>query len=169
MQTYSRETEETMRNFYNTLNEKDRPRYAGIEALKLGHGGLKYIARVLGCSRRTVKTGAREVSRLYSREVQERIQELKRIRKSGGGRRRYYKKWLKINEKFLLVLRDHTAGDPMDETVRWTDLTPAEIARRLKNEHEIPVSIGTVKKSLKKHGYKKRKAQKKTITRYNTV
>jgi len=100
MQTYSRETEETMRSFFNTLNEKDRRRYAGIEALKLGHGGLKYIARILGCSRRTVKKGAREVSGLSSQKIQERIQEPKRIRQSGGGRKCYNKKWPLINEKF---------------------------------------------------------------------
>jgi len=122
MQTYSREIEETMRNFYNTLDEKDRRRYAGVEALKLGHGGLNYIARILGCSRRTVRKGAKEISGLSSREIQERIQEPKRIRQAGGGRRCYNKKWPKINEKFLQVLHDHTAGEPMDEKVRWTNV-----------------------------------------------
>lgn len=58
---YSRETEETMRNFYNSLNEKDGRRYAGLEALKIGHGGRSYIAEVLGCSRHTVSKGASEV------------------------------------------------------------------------------------------------------------
>jgi hypothetical protein len=58
---YSRKTEETMRSFYNSLNEKDRRRYAGLEALKIGRGGRNYIAEVLGCSRRTVSKGAEEV------------------------------------------------------------------------------------------------------------
>jgi hypothetical protein len=58
---YSREIEETLRCFYNSLNEKDRRRYAGVEALKIGHGGCSYIAEVLGCSRRTVSKGASEV------------------------------------------------------------------------------------------------------------
>ncbi|MDM8564724.1 hypothetical protein QUF74_03640 [Candidatus Halobeggiatoa sp. HSG11] len=62
-----------MRSFFNTLNEKDRRRYAGIGALKLGHGAMIYIAGVLG-SRKIVKKGAREVSGLSSLEVQERIQ-----------------------------------------------------------------------------------------------
>lgn len=61
---YSHETEETMRCFYNSLNEKDRHRYAGLEALKIGHGGRSYIADVLGCSRRTVSKGASEVVEL---------------------------------------------------------------------------------------------------------
>ena len=58
---YSRETEETMRSFYNSLNEKDGRRYAGLEALKIGHGGRSYIAEVLGCSRHTVSKGASAV------------------------------------------------------------------------------------------------------------
>jgi hypothetical protein len=58
---YNQEIEETMRSFYNSLNEKDRRRYAGLEALKIGHGGRNYIAEVLECSRRTVSKGASEV------------------------------------------------------------------------------------------------------------
>jgi len=36
-----------MQQFYTTLSEKDRWRYAAIEARKLGNGGVSYIARVL--------------------------------------------------------------------------------------------------------------------------
>jgi hypothetical protein len=62
MQHYSAEIEEAMRQFYAGLNEKDRRLYAGIEALKFGRGGKKYIAQVLGCSRNTVSKGALEAS-----------------------------------------------------------------------------------------------------------
>ena len=44
MEQYDVGTEETMKRFYKTLTEKDRRRYAGIEALKLGHGGISYIS-----------------------------------------------------------------------------------------------------------------------------
>ena len=62
MEAYDQETEQIMKRFYDTLSEKDRRHYAGIEALKYGPGGRSYIARVLGCSRRTVSRGATEVS-----------------------------------------------------------------------------------------------------------
>ena len=45
---YSDKNKETMKKFYNTLSEKDRRRYAAIEALKLGYGGQKYICEILG-------------------------------------------------------------------------------------------------------------------------
>lgn len=155
MQPYTLEVEETMRNFYNSLNEKDRRRYAGVEALKLGQGGRNYIAGVLGCSRRTVSRGAREVSGLSGREVD------KRIRKPGGGRKTYQEKWDEIDEEFLEVLQDHTAGDPMDEKVRWTDLRLGEIVTALREDHGIGVSKWVVRRLLKKHGYRRRKAQKR--------
>ncbi len=112
MEAYDQETEQIMKRFYDTLSEKDRRRYAGIEALKYGPGGRSYIARVLGCSRRTVSRGATEVSQLSRAEVD------RRIRRPGAGRKPYEEQWADIDDKFLQVLHDHTAGDPMDEKVR---------------------------------------------------
>ncbi len=48
-------TEQNMRNFYSTLSEKDQRRFAAIEARQLGHGCIKYVAEVLGCSRRRIE------------------------------------------------------------------------------------------------------------------
>ncbi len=156
MKPYAPEHEEMMRRFYNSLNEKDGRRFAGFEALRFGHGGRSYIARVLGCSRNTVSKGAREVSGLPKGEVEQ------RIRKPGGGRKPYYVTWgAQLAEKFLAVLREHTAGDPMDERVRWTNLTPGEIVAALRAEHDIVVSKYVVRKLLQKHNYRRRKAQKK--------
>jgi len=150
------EIEETMRRFYDSLNEKVRRHYAGLEALKYGHGGCQYIARVLGCSRNTVSKGAREVSGLAKRDVEE------RIRQAGGGRRAYEVTWgAGLDEKFLSVLHEHTAGDPMDEQVRWTNLTQGEIVQGLREDHNIRVSKHVVGKLLKKHKYCLRKAQKR--------
>jgi len=155
MQFYHSEIEATMKEFYDSLNERDRRRYAGIEALKLGHSGRNYISRVLGCSRRTVSKGAREVSGLSTRQVEA------RIRQPGGGRKAYPTHWPQIDEKFLAVLRDHTAGDPMDDAVRWTNLSWGEIVTALREDHGIEVSKWVVRQLLKKHNYRRRKAQKK--------
>jgi hypothetical protein len=57
------------------------------------------------------------------------------------------------------VLRDHTAGDPMREGVKWTDLTRRDISARLA-ERGTPGGKRVVKRLLKKHGYVKRKARK---------
>jgi hypothetical protein len=44
---YPEEVEEMMVKFYKALPEKDRRRYAALEALKLGRGGTNYVSRVL--------------------------------------------------------------------------------------------------------------------------
>lgn len=46
MQSYAPEIEVQMQRYYQSLSEKDRRRYAAIEAVKLGYGGLAYISRL---------------------------------------------------------------------------------------------------------------------------
>ena len=165
MDTYPPELEERMHCFYQSLNEKERRLYAGLEALRIGHGGRHYIASVLGCSRNTVSKGACEISDLPREQVEKSIRKKVKplIRKPGGGRKSYEVTWgAKLDVKFLDVLRDHTAGDPMDETVRWTNLVPHEIGRLLEVEHDIKISKTVVRKLLKKHNYCRRKAQRRT-------
>jgi hypothetical protein len=58
---FSEETEQRMRDFFHSLNERDRRRYAGLEADKLGHGGISYISEILGCDRKTVSKGIDEL------------------------------------------------------------------------------------------------------------
>jgi hypothetical protein len=64
-----------------------------------------------------------------------------------------------LEQNFLDVLRDHTAGDPMREGIKWTNLTRGEISRRL-GERGTPAGKRVVKQLLKKHRYVKRKARK---------
>jgi predicted ArsR family transcriptional regulator len=61
MDGYSAEIEQKMQRFFGWLSEKDRRRYAAIEAAKLGHGGVEYIARVLGCDPQTIRQGLRDL------------------------------------------------------------------------------------------------------------
>jgi hypothetical protein len=49
----------------------------------------------------------------------------------------------------------------MDERVRWTNLRPWEIAQRLAERYELKISRTVVRKLLKKHHYRRRKALKK--------
>ena len=152
---YSPVLEEEMRRFSKTLSERAKRRYAGIEALKLGHGGIGYMAEVLGCSPKTVSQGIKEVEHLP-----EESQYDPRVRKPGGGRKRSTEIHPELEEQFLDVVKDYTAGDPMHEEVVWTNLTPREISDRLKEKHGVSVSTFVIRKLLRKHNYRRRKAQK---------
>ena len=50
-----------MRRFSSWLSEKDRRRYAAVEAAKLGHGGVEYIARLLACDPKTIRQGLHDL------------------------------------------------------------------------------------------------------------
>jgi len=54
---YSQEVEGQMKSFYETLSEKEKRRYAALEASKLGYGGQKYICTLLGCSPTAARVG----------------------------------------------------------------------------------------------------------------
>jgi len=58
---YPQEIERNMKAFYESLSERDGRRYAAIEAAKLGHGGLEYVARLLGCDVKTIRRGRRDL------------------------------------------------------------------------------------------------------------
>ena len=55
---YGKSVEEAIVNFYNSLSEKDRRRYAAIETQKLPYGGQKYISTLLGCDEKTIQQGS---------------------------------------------------------------------------------------------------------------
>ena len=48
MNAYAPDIERMMKRLFDSLSEKDRRRYAAVEAAKLGHGGIEYVARVSG-------------------------------------------------------------------------------------------------------------------------
>jgi hypothetical protein len=78
MQTYDVQVERQMVNFYRSLSEKDRRRYAAVEAAKLGHGGMAYLADLFGCDPDTIAAGSRDVAALPADAA------AGRVRKKGG-------------------------------------------------------------------------------------
>ena len=70
--------------FASLLDEKQQRLYAGVESLKLGHGGDRRIAELLGIDVGTVARGRRE---LLGGDM-----EAQRVRKAGGRRRPVEKK-----------------------------------------------------------------------------
>jgi len=156
MQRYDEKTEEEMKTFYKSLNEKDKRRYAAVEASRLGRGGQVYIAEVLACDRNTIAKGMRE---LESGEVTQ--EKGHRIRRVGGGRKRAEDRDASIEVDFLELLENYTAGDPMDEHLRWTNLSANAIVQILNEKRDEPVGLGAIRRLLAKHGYSRRQLVKK--------
>jgi hypothetical protein len=53
-----------MKTFFGSLREKDRRRYAAVEAAKLGPGGLAYLSRLLGIDSHTIRQGQADLEHL---------------------------------------------------------------------------------------------------------
>jgi hypothetical protein len=70
--------------FFSLLDERQRRLYAGLESLKLGHGGDQRLATLLGLDPDTVARGRHE---LLSQDL-----EVDRVRQRGGGRKPVEKK-----------------------------------------------------------------------------
>lgn len=156
MQPYLPEVEQQMQRFYQSLSEKDRRRYAAVEVLKLGRGGLSYVCQLLGCDDEAIQLGKRELA------DQNQLKQ-SRIRRFGGGRKSAFATIAGLDDAFLRVIAQHTAGSPMNETIKWTNLTRQEIASLLEREG-ITISVSVVDQLLDKHNYRKRKAQKRLAT-----
>jgi hypothetical protein len=150
---YSPAIEQQLRQYYQSLSEKDRRRFAAVEALTRGHGGIQYIAQVLGCDPQTVHEGMQELKQLPDDPAG------KRVRKPGGGRKKTEVKHAALIEQVRDTIKDRTAGDPMRADMVWTDLTPQEISDSL---HTQAVSVGPriVRRILDTLGFARRQMAK---------
>lgn len=78
MKAYTVQVERDMQVLYDSLSEKDRRRYAAVEAEKLGHGGVQYVAELFDCDPETIRRGREDIAGLP------RDPAAGRIRKKGG-------------------------------------------------------------------------------------
>ena len=113
--------------------------------MKLGHGGQKYICDVLGCHFQTVMAGIAEITN--GTETPE-----GRIRNPGGGKKKIIDTMENIDEIFFEILKDNTAGSPMDEKIKWTNLNHKEISNAFLIEgYECNTSCSKAAFFRKKH------------------
>lgn len=78
--------------FFSLLDEKQRRLYAGLEAIRLGYGGERRIAELLGLDAHTVARGRGE---LLGGKI-----DRARVRRGGGGRKSVEKKRLKSSSEY---------------------------------------------------------------------
>ena len=82
VETYSADVEAKMKRLFGWLSEKDRRRYAAVEAAKLGHGGVEYVSRLLGCDPKTIRRGQDDLEQLQALPL-DNVGPSERVRKKG--------------------------------------------------------------------------------------
>ena len=145
--------EQLLRQYYQSLSEKDRRRLAAVEALTLGHGGTTYISHILGCDPHTMQEGIRELKHLPADPAG------KRVRKAGGGRKKTEAKHPELIQHVQHTIKERIAGDPMRDDVLWTDVTPQEIADSL-HAHGVCAGPRIVRRLLDTLGWARRQRAK---------
>jgi hypothetical protein len=73
MVNYRPNVERHMKALYDSLSEKDRRRYAAVEAEKLGHGGVLYVAELFGCDPATIRHGHDDIEQLPTDAAVDRV------------------------------------------------------------------------------------------------
>jgi hypothetical protein len=165
---YGAEHEETMRLHCASLPEDHRRRYAALEALKLGRGGIMYVATVLGMSRRTIYTGIRELAAMDPGDgspPQRPSGDPQRVRRPGGGRPKAGARQPGLKSACERILESHGASSPTDPDVVWTHLKPMQSAAELAR-CGFAVGRNTAAGLLRDAGDRRRALRKERITGY---
>jgi hypothetical protein len=58
---YEQAIEIKMQRLFSSLPERDKRRYAGIEAAKWGYGGIEYISKLFDIDPKTTRRGLQEL------------------------------------------------------------------------------------------------------------
>ncbi len=99
MQPYDTDVETHMRKLYRSLSEKDRRRYAAVEAEKIGHGGTQYIAALFDCHPDTIRQGKADLEQLPKDAAQG------RVRKKGAGARKLALRNRELSKRYKARLK----------------------------------------------------------------
>jgi transposase len=98
----------------NHLDERSRRLWGATEANALGHGGVKWVAKATGMAESTIRIGRRELRPSQPEEPDDR-----RVRRSGGGRKRLIAKDPHLLHALDALVEPTSRGDPTSP-LRWT-------------------------------------------------
>lgn len=131
-------------NLAGDLDERARRRWAAVEALSLGRGGIAAVAKATGISDRTIRNGIREL-----REGD--APPSGRQRRVGGGRKAANQVDPGLLDALEGLVEPTSRGDPQSP-LKWTCKSTRELSREL-NKRGYTVSHSTVARLLKDAGY----------------
>jgi hypothetical protein len=143
-ETYDPNHLKLIHHFIDQLDEKQRRLFLGLEAVRLGPGGRKRLVEEFSTSFGVISQGEEELRR------PELLPGKQRVRHEGGGRKLVEDQHPEILEILDTIMEGHIAGDPMNESVRWTDLTLTQVREEL-DARGFALSDKTVSRLVKKN------------------
>lgn len=113
------------------LDEKQKRIILAAEAKSLGRGGLTKISKLTGMSRVTINAGISDLESM-SKAVNQ-TTALRRVRQTGGGRKRKTDLDEGIKKIVLEIVSAHTMGNPM-KPLQWTSKSLRKISELAKSK-----------------------------------
>jgi transposase len=131
-------------NLTTELTERARRRWAAVEAVSLGRGGISAVCTATGIARSTVRRGIGELDRTDTVRSD-------RQRRPGGGRKRAETLEPGLVRALERLVEPSSRGDPQSP-LRWTCKSTRRLAQELTTQG-YPVTGTTVGRLLKQAGY----------------
>jgi transposase len=136
------------------LDERMRRLVTAAEAKVMGYGGVSFVARATGVSRRAITDGLRELKRESSKAAPL----VARVRQPGGGRKKATAKDQGLQGALEALVEPTTRGDPTS-ALRWTCKSLRRLAQELTVQGH-PISHRLVGELLHTLGYSLQANQK---------
>ncbi len=130
------------------LDEKSARLFLASEAKSMGRGAKVKVAKLAGVSRARINKGIKELESGIKSSATDKV---KKIRRSGGGRKSREESQPGIVEALERIVNPHTLGDPMNPLL-WTSKSLRKIQLELK-EQNYNVGHVTIGEILKSKGY----------------
>jgi len=134
------------------LSERARRRWAAVEAVSLGRGGISAVSAATGLAHSTIRRGVKELN--LGSPLPEGIQ-----RRPGGGRKPTVQTDPDIKAALERLVEPDSRGDP-ESPLRWTCQSTRSLAKELTAQGHA-VGPTTVRQLLKQAGYSLQANRKK--------
>ena len=126
-----------------SLDERERRLFAATQVRALGHGGIAAVARATGIARSTIGRGLRELALGPAMD--------RRVRRSGGGRKKLSDTDATLAQDLLRLVEPATLGDSM-RPLLWVSKSLEKLAVALRGMGHR-VSANTVRRLLRTLGF----------------
>jgi transposase len=137
------------------LDERSRRLWAAAEAMVLGHGGVRAVAKATGLSAKTIRFGLDQLEQ-PNESTQEEAP--RRIRQQGGGRKPLTEEDPALLSALDALVDPDSRGNPMSP-LRWTSKSTRKLAEELTRQGH-PISHRKVGQLLKDLDYSLQSTQK---------
>jgi transposase len=126
------------------LSERGRRRWAAVEAVSLGRGGISVVSAATGLAHSTIRRGVLELNTADTPPTG-------RQRRDGAGRRRAEVVDPSVKAALERLVEPESRGDPQSP-LRWTCNSTRRLSKELTAQGH-PIGPSTVRQLLKKAGY----------------